>query len=201
MRFRRIIFDPVRMVAEATNCRNGWYGLKLCRAGQIVEGVLPIKGGAFSAKESAFIKRAAATGDHVYAAKEAGYAVPRVAAWKLMDHPIVAEATREGARAFLRDKAGGIGVAVLASIALDEKQPASARTTAATNLAKLSGIAITDGEAGKDLHEMDGAELAKYAAKLRAQASAAEGRLADQAKPIIEGETVDSSPVTPSPFD
>lgn len=128
------------------------------------------------------------TDDPTIAATVAGFSQPPRDGWRLMQNPIVAEATREGARAFLRDKAGGIGVAVLASIALDEKQPAGARTTAATNLAKLSGIAIADGEGAKELHEMDGAELARYAAKLRAQADAAENRKAEAARPIIEGQ-------------
>lgn len=161
---------------------------------------MPDKAGRFSPKEKAFAAEMARTEDATYAAAKAGYSHPQIAGWRLMQNPLVAEATREGARAFLRDKAGGIGVYVLATIALDEKQPASARTTAATNLAKLSGIAVTEGEGGKELHEMDGQELPRYLARLRAQAAAAEARLADQARPVIEGETVDPSPVAPDAF-
>lgn len=162
---------------------------------------MPDKAGRFNQRERLFADAMAKVDDPTIAATVAGYSRPKTDGWRLLQNPAVAELTREVGRSFLREKAGPLSVYGLATIGMDEKQPAGARVSAFTALAKLSGIAITDGEAGKDLHEMDGAELAKYAAKLRAQAAAAEGRLADQAKPIIEGETVDNSPVTPSPFD
>jgi len=148
---------------------------------------MPDKKSRFSEKETAFVGVMGVTGDHVIAAAQAGYVNPGQAGWRLMQNPLVAEASREAGQALLREKGGAVGVGVLISIALDEKQPAGARTTAATNLVKLSGMAVTESQGEKDLHEMTGPELSAHHAKLVRQAEAMAQALADRAKPVIDG--------------
>ena len=58
------------------------------------------------------------------------------------------------------------------------------------DLAKLSGIAVTDVESRKDMAEMTGQELALYRAKLEAQRQALDHALADRAKPILENQDI-----------
>ncbi len=159
---------------------------------------MPLKNGRVTVKEQAFIRRMALSGDPTDAAARAGYPNPPKDGWRLMQNPMVAEASREAGMALLREKGGAVGVGVLMSIALDEKQPAGARTTAATNLVKLSGMAISDAQGEKDLHEMTGAELSAHHAKLVRQAEAMAQAMADRAKPVLEGE---SAQVPPSALD
>lgn len=157
---------------------------------------MPDKKGRFTAKEKAFVKAMSRPVSPIAAAAAAGYVKPQSAAYNLMSNPIVAEATRDGARQFLMEKAGGIGVYVLAQIALDEKQPAGARVTAGTNLAKLSGIAIGDGDSGKEVHEMTGDELKAYRDKLARQSQALDRALSERATPVIEADPIDDEPET-----
>ncbi|MGA0594098.1 hypothetical protein [Enterovirga sp. CN4-39] len=63
-------------------------------------------------------------------------------------------------------------------ICRDKTAPASARSAAAGILMKLAGSDDED-SGGKDLHEMDGAELARYAAELRRKTEAAEATLVE----------------------
>lgn len=158
---------------------------------------MPLKNGHFTSKERLFVKAMAKTDDQEFAAYKAGYSQPSAAAAKLMQNPMIAEATREHARTFLRDKAPSIAVFGLATIGMDEKQPAGARVTALTQLGKLSGIGITEGEGEKDLHEMSGAELSAYHAKLQRQADAIAAAQAERAKPVLEGVATQD---TPDPF-
>lgn len=132
------------------------------------------------------MKAMARTNDATYAATKAGYSSPAVAGWRLENNPIVMEATREDARAFLRDKAGAISVFTLASIAVDDKQPAGARVTASKVLGDMSGIAVTDADTAKDLHEMSPAELRTYQAKLQRQTHAIDVAMSERATIVIE---------------
>lgn len=149
---------------------------------------MPDKKGRFSGKEKAFVKAMARYNDTEVAATKAGYSSPRAAGWRLSKNPLIAEATREEARKFLLEKGGAIGVYTLAMLATDEKQPAGARVTAATNLAKLSGIGVDDAAGDKDPHEMTSNELHSTLGKLERQREALERALADQARPVIEQE-------------
>jgi hypothetical protein len=147
---------------------------------------MPDKKGRFSPMEKAFVKAMSAPMTPANAARLAGYRAPAVSGWKLMENPIIAEATREDARWFLQHKAGSLAVYGLASIALDEKQPAGARVSAYKELGKLSGIAIGEGENGKEPHEMDAGELHSHRAKLEQQRQAIDKALADRATLVIE---------------
>jgi hypothetical protein len=133
----------------------------------------------------------------------AGYKNPTLQGWRFMQNPIFQEATREAGLTLLREKAGAIGVATLVSIAIDEKQPAGARVTAGTQLVKLSGMAITEAQGEKELHEMTGDELRQHTAKLEAQAAAMRQAMADRARPVIENEpdSGQNAQVAPNPFD
>jgi phage terminase small subunit len=146
---------------------------------------MPDKKGRFTPKERAFVAAMGAP-DATAAAMRAGYKTPAVAGWKLLQRPEIAAATREEARKFLVDKGGAISVYTLASIAVDDKQPAGARVTAATNLGKLSGIAVTDADTAKELHEMTPGEMASYRAKLQRQSHAIDVAMSEQATVVID---------------
>lgn len=165
---------------------------------------MPLKNGRLTVKERKFIKAMNAPPNPIAAAAAAGFKQPQSAAWKLMSNPVVSEATREDARRFVLDKAGSIGVYVLATIALDEKQPGGARVSASKELAKLSGIAVGDGESGKEPHEMDASELHAHRARLEQQRNAIDRALADKARPIVDAEpvsTIDEIDPDPGAFE
>jgi phage terminase small subunit len=155
---------------------------------------MPLKNGHLTTKERIFVDAVAVSDNPKVAATVAGYKTPRIDGWRLANDPRVMEASREAGQALLREKGGAVGVGVLMSIALDEKQPAGARTTAATNLVKLSGMAVTESQGEKDLHEMTGPELTAHHAKLVRQAEAMAKALAERAKPVIDGQTAQETP-------
>ena len=140
--------------------------------------------GALTAMERSYIKHMAKTGDGEYAAAKAGYAFPAVAAGKLARNEHVQVATRAEAQKYLREEAGGVSIAVLVSIGVDEKQPAGARVQAAKALAELSDIGLTGEQSRKDPGEMDGAELQDMIAKLERQRDALEAIAAGKAKDV-----------------
>lgn len=155
-----------------------------------------VRQGAFTPMERVFIREMAATQDRKYAAREAGYKSPEITGHKLMAKPHIAESVREKARYRLRNEGAEIGVRVLIEIATDAKQPAGARTTAATNLTKLSGIAVDDATQGKELHEMTGKELAAYRDQLEKQRRLIDKAMSDAATPVIDAvaEPVEEAP-------
>lgn len=129
------------------------------------------------------------------AAAKAGYKNPQQMASRLMKRPEVAEATREEARRVLHEKGGAVGVYVAMEIALDTAQPGGTRIKAAGLLISSSGIGVSEEAAGKDLHEMNGPELAAYLAQLEAQSAALKRTIADRAKPVIDhAEDAESTP-------
>lgn len=130
------------------------------------------------------------TNDPLYAAEKAGYTQPATSAWKLMNNPLVAAATREGTAQFLREKGGALGVMVLAELAVDDKVQPAVRRAAAKDLAMLGGMGTTEG-ATKDLSEMTGEELAREIARATARQAALQHVAAERARPMIEGELVD----------
>lgn len=133
-----------------------------------------------------FVEHMASTGDKTYAATKAGLKKPEFAGWRLMQNPLIAEAVRDKAEKFLREKAGPAMVYNLANMALDENVPAGARVKASEILLKASGLAATDGEGGKDLHEMTADELRRELVRMEAKRNALERSLSDQAKPVLE---------------
>lgn len=149
---------------------------------------MPDMKGRFSHKEKLFVQHMARTNDATYAATKAGYAFPDIIASKLRNHPILANATRDLTQQFLRDKGGGIGVYILAELALDAAIPANTRRAAAKDLAGLSGIAIGDGVGDKLPSEMTPGELSSTIGRMTRQLDALRSASADAARPIVDAE-------------
>lgn len=114
---------------------------------------------------------------------------PKSLADRLREMPLICGPTNEDAQRFLREQGGAISIGVLTSIALDEKQPAGARAAAGKALSKLAGVGVTEDDTAKDLHEMNGEELAAYRQRLALQLDALERERADRARPVIDGIT------------
>lgn len=149
---------------------------------------MPDKKGRFTGMEKDFVKAMARTNDAKYAATHAGYKHPGTVGPRLAAHPAIKEATFAEVQRFLRDQGAAIGVYTLAELAVDTTVPAGVRRAAAENLAKLSGVGVTEGQQGKEAHEMTAAELRDHADKLEKQRDAFLKLIADQAKPIVEAE-------------
>ncbi|WP_048647513.1 hypothetical protein [Nitratireductor soli] len=144
-----------------------------------------------SPMQQEFAKNMLRTGDKIYSAEKAGYKTPLVDGYKLMKNELIANAIRSEARKFLDEKAGPAAVYNLASIMLDEKQPTGARVKASEIIGKWSGMAGDDNAGGKEPHEMTGDELRAHIAKMERQQDAMKRALADQARPVLEGSTLD----------
>jgi hypothetical protein len=149
---------------------------------------MPRQNGRFTHREKTFVKVMALTNDAAYAATKAGYAFPERNGPTIAAKPAIAEATREEIRRFLYEKAGAIGVGVLVELATSPKVADGVRRGAAGDLTKLSGIAITEADDGKELHEMTGQELDAARRKLARRTQAVDNALAEQAKIVIEHE-------------
>ena len=158
---------------------------------------MPDKKGRFTGMEKEFIKHMAARNDKEYAATKAGYKEPAIAGWRLMQNPHIRDATFSATQKFLRDQGAAIGVYTLAELAVDTAIPAGVRRAAASDLAKLSGVGVSDAAQGKEPHEMTAAELRDHAAKLERQRDAMLKVLSDQAKPVLEGEPLEDIEQTP----
>lgn len=149
---------------------------------------MPVKSGRMTPMEKAFVKTMARVNDATYAATKAGYSNPVQRGSELIKKPAIKEATFAEVQRFLRDQGAAIGVYTLAELAVDQGIPAGVRRAAASDLAKLSGIGVSDAAQGKEAHEMTAAELREHAAKLEQQRDAYLKLLADQAKPVIDAE-------------
>lgn len=153
---------------------------------------MPTKAGRLTTMEQRFVKHMARTNDAKYAATQAGYKHSGVLGPRLAANPLIREATFVEVQKFLRDQGAAIGVYTLAELAVDTAIPAGVRRAAASDLAKLSGIGVTEGQQGKEAHEMTASELREHAAKLERQRDAYLKALADQAKPVIDVEQVET---------
>lgn len=156
---------------------------------------MPIKSGKMTPMERAFVQTMARVNDQTYAATKAGYKKPVQAGSDLMKKPGIKEATFAEVQRFLRDQGAAIGVYTLAELAVDTAIPAGVRRAAASDLAKLSGVGVSDAAQGKEPHEMTAAELRDHAAKLERQRDAMLKALSDQAKPVIDAETAEQGDV------
>jgi phage terminase small subunit len=146
------------------------------------------KGGRFNPMQRNFVKVMARVNDATYAATKAGYSNPTQKGSEMMKKPAIQEATFAEVQRFLRDQGAAIGVYTLAELAVDTAIPAGVRRAAASDLAKLSGVGVSDAAQGKEPHEMTAAELRDHASKLERQRDAMLRMLADQARPVIEVE-------------
>jgi len=151
---------------------------------------MPLRNGRMTFMEQKFVKAQLRLGDPQAAAWRVGYQSPHSAASKLMHNPRIQQALRLETQRFLFEEAGGIAVAVLADIAIDPKMPAGARVKSATELAKLSNIAISDELAGKPDHEMTAMELDALRRRLEAQRQAVESVLASIPATAIDSDVL-----------
>lgn len=147
---------------------------------------MPDMKGRFTGMEREFVKFMARTNDATYAATKAGYKHPGTVGPRIAKHPAIAEAIFAEVQRFLRDQGAAIGVYTLAELAVDTAIPAGVRRAAASDLAKLSGVGVAEGQQGKEPHEMTASELRDHAAKLERQRDAMLKALSDQATPVIE---------------
>lgn len=154
------------------------------------------KGVRLTGMERKFTQVMARVNDAVYAASKAGYKQPDVQGHQVMAKVHIKEATFAEVQRFLRDQGAAIGVYTLAELAVDTAIPAGVRRAAAADLAKLSGVGVSDAAQGKEAHEMTASELRDHAAKLEKQRDAYLKMLADQAKPVIDVEQEENEPET-----
>ena len=155
---------------------------------------MPDKKGRITGRERTFVQHMARTGDATYAAEKAGYAQPQRDGWRNMQREEIARMTREEALRFAREEAGGIGLVVLVAATKAPDCPWSQKVAAAKELVKVAGIGAADEAGGKEFYEMSVAELARENAAATARLAVVQGFLANAAKPVIEGETLQNSP-------
>ncbi len=156
---------------------------------------MPTKAGRLTTMEQRFVKHMARTNDAKYAATQAGYKHSGVLGPRLAANPLIREATFAEVQKFLRDQGAAIGVYTLAELAVDTAIPAGVRRAAASDLAKLSGVGVAEGQQGKEPHEMTASELRDHAAKLERQRDAMLKALSDQTTAVIEAKPVEQGDV------
>lgn len=144
---------------------------------------MPLKTGALTAGERAFVDAMVKTGDPTEAARRAGFSQPASQGGTIARRPAVVAQIQAEQAFLLRTEGARVGVATLLEIAGDKKSPSASRVMAARELVKLSGVAADAEGENKPLHAMSRAELVDAANKAR-QA------LAELDAPVIEGETV-----------
>jgi phage terminase small subunit len=137
---------------------------------------MPIKSGKTTAAEKVFIDRMAATGDRIYAAKEAGYKQPARDAGRALSRPAVLAEIGRQQQERLFSEALPAAVRCLVEIISNSKAPAGARVQAAKVVMDRT-LGMDDLKQSKEPHEMSGEELANAIAALERAA-------ADKAKPI-----------------
>ncbi len=121
---------------------------------------MPTKSGSRSPQETAFIKQYVATGDGRYAADQAGYAHPAVAASKALARPAIQEAIREEQLARLHNELLPLATKAVERLLTDPKTPAGAQVQAA-KLVFDRTLGATDDGKGKPIEQWSGAELEK----------------------------------------
>lgn len=138
---------------------------------------MPLKSGKLGPQERVFADRMAATGDKKYAAKEAGYAHPLMAASKALARPAIqAEITRIE-RERLVTKALPLAVGRLIKILEDDKVTAMAHIAASKVV--LEKVDQWDaGTSDKPIHELTIAELSERINQIET-ANAADARPVD----------------------
>ena len=152
---------------------------------------MPKQNGRMTPKEREFVKHMVRTNDPVYAATKAGYSDPERSGYRNASNPALQEATKQQVERWLNTTGAALGVYVLTELAISTAQPGSVRVRAASKLVDLAGVGVSEADAGKELHEMTGDELANHLAKLEKQRQAIEHAMSDHAKPIIQHEKSD----------
>lgn len=130
---------------------------------------MPDVKGRLTSREQVFVQEMIATNDPMRAAREAGYAAPRVEAHRLLKRPDIVALVQAEVTAILRTSGASIGVKTLMDIAGDAKYPAGARVMAGRELVKLSGIGIDLPDDEKSPDQMSRAELEAAARSIRSK--------------------------------
>jgi hypothetical protein len=144
---------------------------------------MPLKSGAFTRQERAFVHHMTRSNDPTLAAQAAGYVQPASRGGLLMRRQDVVASVQAAVAHRLKTEGAEIGVGTLIDIAQDKKHPAASRVMAAKALVQLSGVGTTDASEEKALHTMSRAELVVRAEQARRV-------LAELDAPIIEHEEV-----------
>jgi phage terminase small subunit len=151
------------------SCKGGASDVKSCKVNVKGIYIMPIKTGALTAQEEAFVAALASSGDPVYAFKAAGYKGRRNLA-AVLKRPAVQAAVIAAQQARLVNEALPAAVSCILEIIRNPKAPAAARVQAA----KLTFDRVlpqhSDGS-GKEPHEMTPEELAAAIDKLESIAA------------------------------
>lgn len=116
-------------------------------------------------KQSAFVTILVRQGcNPTQAARQAGYAEPKVASYDLLRTPHIQEAIRQERARYISGDLANIATATLRAIMMDDAAPASARVSAARTALELAGeLGASKREVDEDrpLSEMSADELAQ----------------------------------------
>lgn len=110
-----------------------------------------------------------------HAAREAGYAVPKVAAFELLRLPHVSAAVRMERERYISGELANVATGTLHAILTDKEAPAAARVQAARTVLEMSGEIGRSKRSSEDdrpLSEMSAEELAGLIDKWQAEKSA-----------------------------
>jgi hypothetical protein len=108
--------------------------------------------------EQRFVKAMAETGNATFGAWRAGYSDPVNAGQRLKHKPMVVSAVRAETQRFLLEKGAELSVKTLARLCGPDN-PVNIQVKAASKLADLANIKITDQEADKQPSEFTAGEL------------------------------------------
>lgn len=140
---------------------------------------MPRKNGRATPSERVFVQVMAETGDKIYAAKRAGYAVPASGASQALQRPQVQADIKRQQMARLNNDLLPLALDLVQRVILDDKETTRNRLTAAKIV--IDRTIGQGGEAGEDKepHEMTPAELQARIDRLRREQ-------AERATPIID---------------
>lgn len=140
---------------------------------------MPLKSGALTPQEKAFIESYVVVCDAQEAAKEAGYAQPRSQGYQVLQRPHIQSEITKIQQERIANTLLPLAVNAIERLLISEKTPAGAVVQAAKLV--MDRVLGESGADSKEPHEMTGDELANALAKLRQEA-------ANRAKPVIEHE-------------
>lgn len=154
---------------------------------------MPLKSGMFTAKEREFIKTMSDTGNAVYAAYQAGYANPETRGPQLANNALVMEECRRQNQFEIATVLVPLALKRHTGLLSDPKTPPGVLQRSIDSAYK-HGLVKPEEGFSKDPADMTPEELTTYRDQVVR-------RLAELAKPVIEGESTPVAPSAPNPFD
>lgn len=155
---------------------------------------MPLKNGRFTRMETRFIDQMSRTGDATYAAAKAGYKMPEDAGRHLLRRDAVKAATYantcEHLETVVFSKAAMRVEGIIESLTSNPKDVIAGFNAVARAIHQARG----EGTSQKPIEECTPEEL-------QAVIDQSKAFLADLARPVIQGETLNSPPDMPSAFD